>query len=178
MKKDITQKIHVNPFDTLPNNLLGIKLIKEVADRYLQKKVVSKNIVNSSKELFNYLYYKMQNKDREIFFAIYLNAKNKILATEKLFEGSLTASMVYLREVVKAAIEKKAAALIFVHNHPSGDPEPSDEDIAITKRLIFACRIIGIAVHEHIIIGNKGYYSFSDNGHIARINREFNAKKQ
>lgn len=72
-----------------------------------------------------------------------------------------------------AALNYHAAALIFAHNHPSGDPSPSSDDVSITRQLVFACRVMGITVHEHLIIGENRYYSFADEGHIARMNREF-----
>ena len=92
---------------------------------------------------------------------------------ETLFEGTLTASGVYPREVIRAALQHHAAALIFAHNHPSGEPRPSPEDMAITRQLVFAGRVMGITVHEHLVVGEKGYYSFADEGHMARINAEF-----
>jgi DNA repair protein RadC len=103
---------------------------------------------------------------------IFLDAKNRVLETRVLFEGTLTASAVYPREVVREALEHHAAALIFVHNHPSGDPTPSREDMEITRRLIKACRVMGLTVHEHLIVGREGLYSFADQGHIARMNSE------
>ena len=156
-----------------PKNLIGIKLIQSVAQRYLSGKMESKNPLNNSKELFDYLYFSMRDKKRERFKVIFLDAKNKVIATETLFKGTLTASSVYPREIVRTALNHQAAALIFAHNHPSGDPKPSKEDIAITKRLIFACRVMGITVHEHIVIGYNRYYSFADEGHIAQLNREY-----
>jgi DNA repair protein RadC len=159
-----------------PRNLLGIKLIKAVADRYLKSKLIGKDPINSSKELFNYLTHSMRDKDREKFKAVYLDAKNRVLTTETLFEGTLTASSVYPREVVRSALENHAAALIFAHNHPSGDPDPSEEDMAITRKLVFACRMMGITVHEHLIIGNNRFFSFADQGYIAQINREYERK--
>lgn len=156
-----------------PKNLIGIKLIQAVAQRYLAKKMESKDALNNSKELFNYLYFSMRDKQRERFKVIFLDAKNKVIATETLFKGTLTASSVYPREIVRSALNHQAAALIFAHNHPSGDPKPSKEDILITRRLIFACRVMGITVHEHIVIGYNRFYSFADEGHIARINREY-----
>jgi DNA repair protein RadC len=75
--------------------------------------------------------------------------------------------------VIQAALDHRAAALIFAHNHPSGDPQPSEQDLTITRRLVHACRIMGITVHEHLVIGGNGYYSFADQGHIARMNREY-----
>lgn len=155
-----------------PQNLLGIKLIKAVADRYLEKRLISKDPINHSKELFDYLYHSMRDKTRECFKVIFLDAKNRVLAAETLFTGTLTASAVYPREVVRAALEHHAAALIFAHNHPSGDPKPSEDDILITRRLVSACKVMGITVHEHLVIGEDCYFSFADHGYISQINRE------
>lgn len=156
-----------------PVNLLGIKLIKAVADRYQERKIENLNPLNNSRDLFDFLYHLMRDKQREHFRVIYLDAKNRVIATETLFKGTLTSSSVYPREVVHAALRNQAAALIFAHNHPSGDPQPSADDIAVTRRLVFACRVTNITVHEHLIIGNNRYFSFADQGHIARMNREF-----
>jgi DNA repair protein RadC len=161
-----------------PKNLFGIKLIKAVADRYLEKRLLHRNALNNSKELFEYLNHSIRDKDRECFNVVFLDAKNKVIATETLFEGTLTASSVYPREVVLAALNHHAAALIFAHNHPSGDPKPSPEDVAITRQLVFACRVVGITVHEHLIIGNNRYFSFADDGDISRMNREYDMQNK
>ncbi|MFA9497339.1 MAG: DNA repair protein RadC [Deltaproteobacteria bacterium] len=161
-----------------PKNLLGIKLIKAVADRYLEKRLLHKDALNNSKELFEYLYHSIRDKTRECFNVVFLDAKNRVVATETLFEGTLTASSVYPREVVLAALNQHAAALIFAHNHPSGDPKPSQEDIAITRQLVFACKVVGITVHEHLIIGNNRYFSFADEGYISRMNREYDLQNK
>jgi DNA repair protein RadC len=156
-----------------PANMLGIRLIKAVADRFLKEKMLRKDPVHNAQEVFDYLYYNMKDKDRERFKVIYLDARNKILATETLFEGTLTAGAVYPREVVRQALEHRSAAVIFAHNHPSGDPDPSPEDVAITRKLLFACKVVGITVHEHLVIGDNRYFSFADQGFIADMNREF-----
>jgi DNA repair protein RadC len=161
-----------------PRNLLGLKLIKAVADRYFEKKLISKNPINNSKELFDYLYLSIRDKRREYFKTVFLDSKNRVIATETISEGTLTASSVYPREVILAALNHHAAALIFAHNHPSGDPKPSAEDISITRQLVFAGRVMGITVHEHIVIGDNRYFSFADQGHIARMNREFDSRNQ
>ncbi len=152
-----------------PMNVFGIKLIKAVADRYLEKRVVARDPVNNSRELFDYLYGTMRDRNRECFKALFLDAKNRIIGAKTLFEGTLTASSVYPREVVRAALDQHAAALIFAHNHPSGDPSPSAEDIAVTRQLIEACRVMGITVHEHLVIGDNRYFSFADAGYIHRM---------
>ena len=129
--------------------------------------------VNNSKELFDYLYFNMKDKTRECFKVVFLNAQNKVIAAKTLFEGTLTSSSVYPREVVNAALEHHAAALIFAHNHPSGDPKPSSDDISVTRQLIFACKVMGITVHEHIVIGDNKYFSFADQGYIAEMIQDY-----
>ena len=161
-----------------PKNMLGIKLIKAVAERYLEKRLIRKDPLNNSKELFDYLYHSIRDKTRECFNVLFLDAKNRVITTEVLFEGTLTASSVYPREVVLAALNHNAAALIFAHNHPSGDPKPSPEDVSITRQLVFACRVMGITVHEHLIIGNNRYFSFADEGYIAQMNRDINMQNK
>jgi len=156
-----------------PKNLFGIKLIKAAADRYLKKKIIDRDLVNNSRELFDFLYHKLRDKHRERFMVVFLDAKNRVTGTETLFEGTLTASSVYPREVVLAALDHHAAALIFAHNHPSGDPHPSEEDLDLTRQLVFACNVVGITVHEHLIIGDNRYFSFADHGHIVRMAREY-----
>ena len=153
-------------------NIFGIKLIHAVADRYLEKRITKKDIISHSKALFEYLCYNMRDKSRECFKVIHLDAKNQVLGVETLFEGSLSTTAVYPREVIQTALNHHAAAVIFAHNHPSGDPTPSSDDIAITRKLIFCCDVMGITVHEHIVVGENRYFSFADEGYIAKAYRE------
>ena len=108
-----------------------------------------------------------------MFAGIFLDAKNRVLASKILFTGTLTTSSVYPREVIKEALQHNAAAVIFAHNHPSGDVEPSKSDIKITKDLFFALKYVGIVLHEHMIVGNEGFYSFAAQGLIAEFSREY-----
>ncbi|HEX5681574.1 MAG TPA: DNA repair protein RadC, partial [Desulfobacterales bacterium] len=101
-------------------NSFGIRLAKAVSERYLSKKVIGKDALTNSRELFNYLNTAIRDKTRECFMVIFLDSKNRVIAMEALSEGTLTASSVYPREVIKAALQHHAAALIFAHNHPSG----------------------------------------------------------
>ncbi len=156
-----------------PKNQLGLRLIKAVSERYLNATVLHRDPINNSKKLVAYLTANMRDKHRECFKVVYLDAKNRVLDTETLFRGTLTASSVYPREVVRAALDHHAAALIFAHNHPSGDPQPSQEDMAITRQLVFACRVMGMTVHEHVIIGQDKYFSFADQGYLKRIDQEY-----
>lgn len=108
--------------------------------------------------------YKGLDTDKEHFVILTLTIKNKINGLKVVSTGSLTASLVHPREVYTAALELRAAALIFIHNHPSGDPAPSPEDMEITKRLKEVGDIMGIRVLDHVILGHDRFYSFSDRG--------------
>lgn len=155
-----------------PRNLVGIKLIPAVCERYLAHKLHDQVPLNNSQVLFDYLYQSMREKKREQFKVIFMDARNRVTAIKTLFEGSLTGSSIYPREVVRAALDCHAAAVIFAHNHPSGDPQPSPEDTAVTRRLVQACLLMDITVHEHIVIGNGTYFSYADSGLIDQMRRE------
>ena len=154
-----------------PTNLIGLKLVPAVSRRYLQQQLEGKTPLTNSRELFDYLNHSIRDRNKECFAAIYLDAKNRVIADEILFRGTVTASAVYPREVVRAALTHAAAAVIFAHNHPSGDPQPSPEDTAVTRKLIQACLLMDITVHEHIVIGNGTYFSYADSGLIGEMRR-------
>lgn len=146
-----------------PNNVFGLKLTQTVARRYLSQRVIGKDVITSVEEVLDYLKHNLKNKKQEIFSVIYLNGRNEIIEMEELFQGTLTSSVVYPREVVKKVLAKNAAALILVHNHPSGNNNPSDEDITITNKLKDAVATIDVKIHDHLIIAGNDYYSFADN---------------
>ena len=106
----------------------------------------------------------MRYLDREHFYALILNTKNQVMAREKISIGTLNSSAVHPRELFKAAIRRSAAAIILVHNHPSGDPAPSGEDREVTAKLVEAGKIMGIQVLDHIIIGDNIFVSFKAEG--------------
>ncbi len=143
-------------------NIFGIKLIREVTQEFLKEKIIKKEFCKSARDVFNYLYSEMSGLKKEIFKVLFLDSKNRILKTENLFEGTLDKSAVYPREIMKKAIKNNAVGLIFVHNHPSGDPEPSQGDKDITRALISVGNIMEIKVLDHIIIGDNKYYSFAE----------------
>ena len=111
-------------------------------------------------EIFSFLH----NEVKEHFFTVHLDGKNRILCLDLVSVGSLNQSIVHPREVFKTSLITSAAALLLVHNHPTGDPTPSAEDIAITRRLKEAGEIIGIKVLDHVIVGTEGYLSFVERG--------------
>jgi DNA repair protein RadC len=106
--------------------------------------------------------------DIEMFYCLFLDAKNKILSIEKLFSGSISSSAIYPREIIKRVLVHKATAIILVHNHPSGEPVPSDEDKKITTKIGIALASIDVQIHDHTIVGD-GYFSMADTGIIRTI---------
>ncbi|RJR25510.1 MAG: DNA repair protein RadC [Desulfobacteraceae bacterium] len=157
-------------------NALYLSLVHQIASRYLRDRVEGKNFFTSSRDVFDYLFHVMRDLSRETFKVLLLSRKNQLIADKDLFSGTLTESAVYPREIIATALEHKAASLIFVHNHPSGDPAPSAADHRITRDLTWASRLMGIQVLDHIIIGRNTYYSFADTGHIGSFTKEFEEK--
>jgi DNA repair protein RadC len=149
-----------------PRNIFGIKLVREVSRRFLRERMMSRPVCHSSREVFDYLYHTLRDARKEKFKAIFLDAKNQIIEEETFFEGTVDTSAVYPREILKNALRYNASAVIFAHNHPSGDPEPSESDREITKELVFASGTMQMKVLDHIIIGNNRYFSFADHGLI------------
>lgn len=147
-----------------PNNIFGLKLIQEVSRQFLKEKMLAGAYCRSSKEVFDYLYHSLRDSKREKFKALFLNAKNQILEEKTVFEGTVDSSAVYPREIMREALRCEASSLIFVHNHPSGDPSPSESDRDITRELVFAANVMQIKVLDHIVIGNNRYFSFADTG--------------
>ncbi len=156
-----------------PKNALGLKLVHEVARQFLKERLTGREFISSSKEVYQYLLHSLRDLKKEVFKVIFLNGRNEVIQVETLFEGSLTSSAVYPREVIKSALDHHAAALVFAHNHPSGDPTPSTQDFAITRDLFFAAKIMSIQVLDHLIIGRNRYYSFADQGQIRKWETEF-----
>ena len=122
--------------------------------------------ISSPQDIGNVYMEELRYKKKEIFRVVLLNTKNVIIGSKDISEGSLNASIVHPREVFLEAINKSANKMILMHNHPSGDPTPSSEDINITKRLISAGQIVGIEILDHVIIGDGSFYSFKENGQI------------
>jgi DNA repair protein RadC len=119
----------------------------------------------------------MRDLKKKVFRVIFLNSQNQVIDIVTAHEGTVTMSSVYVREIISLANKFGAAAMIFAHNHPSGEPKPSSEDKAITEELVFAGRIMKIKVLDHIIIGEEQYFSFADEGLIKLYNANFDMKK-
>ena len=156
-----------------PHSAFGIKLVQEVARELLKQKIIDKPVYKSAKEIFDYLYYSMRDLTKEVFKVIYLNSQNQIIDTTDLSEGTISSSAISPREVMENAIRYHAASLIFAHNHPSGNPEPSASDKDLTRDLVYAGSIMRIKVLDHVIIGGNKYFSFAGEGLIEEYELNF-----
>ncbi len=147
-----------------PAKVAQLKACLEIARRVGNHRWEPGQALQSSEAVFQHFRALLEKEKRELFYVVLLNNKNKKLRDVKISEGSLTASLVHPREVYHPVIRESAAAVIFVHNHPSGDPAPSREDIEITRRLKEVGEVIGVRVLDHVVIGHERYFSFSDRG--------------
>jgi DNA repair protein RadC len=149
-----------------PHNVLGIKLVQEAARRFLKERIIDRPVYQSSQEVFDYLYHSMRDLKKEVFKVIYLNSRNQIIETADLFQGTVNSSAISPRQVIEGAIKHNAVSLIFAHNHPSGNPGPSQSDREVTRDLVYAAGVMQIKVLDHIIIGDNTYFSFAGEGLI------------
>lgn len=138
----------------------------ELGKRLATRQVSQKTIICCPEDVADYVMPRFRYEQREHFAVILMNVKNHILSMPIISVGSLTASVVHPREVFKVAIQQTAASMILVHNHPSGDPTPSREDIAITNRLVEVGRLMDIPVLDHVVLGNDNYISLKEKGMI------------
>ena len=136
----------------------------ELGKRALAAPLSTGTRIGCSQDLFNHYYPLLRDLRHEVFKVILLDAKHTIIREATVSEGSLTLSIVHPREVFNLAVRESAAAVIFLHNHPSGDPQPSAEDRELTTRLVAAGNLLGIRVLDHLVVGDRAYVSFADRG--------------
>ena len=146
--------------------IAGVKFVREVALRFMRAELRERPVVGSWDKLIEYCSAQLAYSKVEEFHVLFLDRKNALIKDEMQQRGTIDHTPVYPREVIKRALELGASALILVHNHPSGDPAPSAADIAITKDIIKTAAALGIAVHDHLIIGRGGHTSLRDLGLI------------
>ncbi|HAO92620.1 MAG: hypothetical protein A2X99_04245 [Deltaproteobacteria bacterium GWB2_55_19] len=145
---------------------LLIRLVKDMAGVYLRERLSGKDLIRNPKDVLDYLNLTLSGERVEKFLAIYLNSRNELLAIETLHEGTINQTVVYPRKAIEKAFKHNAKAVIFVHNHPSGDSTPSGVDRQLTKTLDRAALAVDIIVHDHIIIGKSNHFSARENGWI------------
>lgn len=136
----------------------------EISRRVGRKALAGGEAFRTSRQVYDHYAPKLSGSRKELFFCLLLDTRNRYLREEQVSEGSLTASLVHPREAFRAAVREAASAVVFAHNHPSGDPTPSREDVELTRRLWEAGKVLGIRMLDHVIVGARGYYSFCDEG--------------
>ena len=142
----------------------ALKTSEAVALRLMCQRTRERDVVSSWRELLAYCRAKIAGSAREQFHILFLDTKNQIIADEQQQTGTIDHAPVYPREVIKRALELSAAAIILVHNHPSGDPRPSVADIDITRKIAQAGSELGVVVHDHLVIAHGGHVSFRSEG--------------
>jgi len=136
-----------------------LELLKQLISDILRSRIKNTNVISNRRELLDYLKFTMGSLDVEQCRMLLLNTKNIVLADEVISEGSLDVAPLYLREIVKKVLFYGAAAIIVVHNHPSGSPVPSENDWIITDKIIKACKVFDVSVHDHIIVTKDSHFS-------------------
>ena len=137
-----------------------LKLVRAAALRLTRSEIMQRPALSSWAQVLDYLRAAQGFEHREQFRILFLDKKNHLIADEAQQQGTIDHTPVYVREVVKRALELSATAIVLVHNHPSGDPTPSRADIDMTKQIVAAAKPLGVAVHDHIIVGRDGHASF------------------
>jgi DNA repair protein RadC len=146
--------------DSIPDE--RVNLVREIAARYGEKRIMGQSFENA-KQVYEHFMIRLGTARQEEFHALILDNKHRVIHEKMITLGTLNQSLIHPREVFAPAIELRAASVILIHSHPSGDPKPSKQDIEITKRLSEVGEIMGIKVLDHVIIGD-GYFSFVDDG--------------
>ena len=144
----------------------ALKIVQAAANRMAATKVADGPVLGSWQALIDYLRTHMAHEPIEHVRVLYLNSRNRLIASEEASKGSVDESAVYIREILRRALDLHATALILVHNHPSGDPSPSRQDIKLTRDLIEAARLLRIDVHDHVVVGASDHKSFKAMGLI------------
>lgn len=145
-----------------PAKAAQIKAAVELGKRIAARPLAVRLKVLSSKDIYVHYHPSLSELKKEVFLALLLDGKNRVIREVLISQGSLTVNVVHPREVFNPAIRDSAAAIVVIHNHPSGDPYPSPEDIDLTKRLVATGEILGIKVLDHVVVGDGSYYSFAD----------------
>ena len=137
-------------------------LVREICQRYGETRIQTGSSFSASREVFEHFRMRLGSVYQEMFFTLILDNKHRLISEQLITVGTLNQSLVHPREIFAPAIEQRSAAVVLVHNHPSGDPKPSTQDREITKRLADIGHLVGIKVLDHVIIGADTYFSFVD----------------
>ncbi|MBF0519048.1 MAG: DNA repair protein RadC [Nitrospirae bacterium] len=141
-----------------------IKLVKDLSTKYLNEKQIYKKTIKTPLDVVDYLRAKLGAKKKETVMTLFLNSQNKIVGEEIISEGIVNYVYVHLRNIFEIALKYNSTAIIYVHNHPDGKIDPSDDDIKHTHQLVETAKNLNIAIHDHIIVNRYAYFSFSEKG--------------
>jgi DNA repair protein RadC len=149
----------------LPSNVAAhLNALKRLISRLLRRDVSHNPILSTTNELLGYLHNEMAYLDRETLRVLFLDASNRLISEKIMWEGTVASVQCHPREIICTALQRRASALILVHNHPSGDPAPSPADIAVTRELTQAASYLGIVLHDHIVVSVSGHFSMRAEG--------------
>jgi DNA repair protein RadC len=161
----------VQPFSELcrtpgigPAKAASLLAAIEIGRRMATRRLERGEAIRGPEDIHRHFFQRMRQYDREHFVVLLLDGRHRMMGEAQISQGTLTASLVHPREVFRLAVRSAAAALVLVHNHPSGDPTPSAEDRDVTRRLREAGELLGIRVVDHVVVAEQGYHSFSENG--------------
>lgn len=149
-----------------PDLVFRVQAARELLRRYASEQIEAKPFARSSGEVFEALAGLYSGQKTETMRVLYLDSKNQVITNVEQFRGTVDSAAVYPREIIKTALQLNAAAVIVCHNHPSGDPDPSQCDREITRELVFSCRVMGMKLLDHLVVGEERYFSFADHGLI------------
>jgi DNA repair protein RadC len=151
-----------------PHSIFGFKIVQAVAREFLKEKSLEKPVCSSSQEIYEYFSHSMRDLKKEMIKSVYLDSQNHIIEIRDISQGTVDSSYIYPREVMEGAIRCHAVSLVLVHNHPSGNPSPSEADKDLTRNMVYAGNVMQIKLLDHIIVGDNRFYSFAGDGFIEK----------
>jgi len=138
----------------------------EIGRRLATRRLVPGDVIRSPGDVHRHFHQRLRGSRREHFMILLLDGRHRVMSESQISQGTLTASLVHPREVFRPAVRAAAAAIVLVHNHPSGDPTPSTEDFEVTRRLVSAGEVVGIRVVDHVVVADAGFHSFQESGQM------------
>lgn len=153
-----------------PAKSASVLASRELGRRLAESRLERGARIRSADDVYGHFVQRMRWRQQEEFAVLLLDGRNQVIRESVISKGTLNASLVHPREVFRSAVREAAASLVLVHNHPSGDPAPSGEDLRVTRRLVEAGQVVGIRVLDHVVIADQGYYSFREEGELPDFN--------
>lgn len=161
------------PFDALcaepglgPAKAAGLLAAAELGRRLASRRLRAGDVIRGPADVHRHFHHRLRDARREHFMVLLLDGRQRVMSESQVSQGTLTASLVHPREVFRTAVQAAAAAIVLVHNHPSGDPTPSLEDRDVTRRLAAAGEVLGIRVVDHVVVAEGGFHSFQESGEL------------